>query len=115
MANNRLKRHKRIRRKVSGSSLKPRVSVYRSNKHIQVQLINDDTNVTLVGLSTKSVEKGTHTKSQQSQLLGELFAKKVLALEDGKYKTVVFDRGGYKYHGRIKAIADSLRENGLVF
>jgi len=116
MLNNRLKRHKRIRRKIKGTASKPRVAIYRSNKHMQIQLINDDTNTTLVGMNTASLKEGKKlTKTESSAALGKAFAKKVAETEKGKYKTVVFDRGGYKYHGRIKAIADSLRENGLVF
>ncbi len=115
MAMNRSKRHMRIRKKIAGTDSRPRLAVFRSNKHLQIQLINDEAHKTLLGMSTKVVAKDKAAKSELAKSLGAEFAKKVLELENGKYKQVVFDRGGYRYHGRVKALAESLRENGLVF
>lgn len=110
----RLVRHKRIRKKIFGTSSVPRVSIYRSNKHLMVQLINDDEKITICGMSTRGLNlRGT--KTEKARELGVLFAKKVLSIDNGRYKKVVFDRGGYKYHGRVKAFAEALRDNGLVF
>jgi large subunit ribosomal protein L18 len=111
MKNNRLKRHKRIRKSISGTLAKPRLSVFRSSKHIQVQLINDDSNTTLLGMGTVSI-KETSTKTNKAKELGKQFAQ---ALKSKKIEAIVFDRGGYKYHGRVKAVADGLRENGIKF
>lgn len=113
--NKRLRRHRRIRKKVSGTELRPRVAVFRSNKNMQAQLINDQLGKTLVGLSTIKILDSKKTKIQEAQELGKAFAKMVLELENGKYKKITLDRGGYQYHGRVKAFADSLREAGLEF
>jgi large subunit ribosomal protein L18 len=112
---NRQKRHKRIRRKISGTEAMPRLAVYRSNKHLEIQLINDDTRTTLVGMSTKSLKESKSTKTDKAIEISKLFAEKVKALENGKFTKIVFDRGGYMYHGRVKAIAETLRECGLIF
>lgn len=107
----RLRRHARIRAKISGTSTKPRMSVYRSNKTISVQLIDDTKGVTIC--SASSVElNATNNNVETSKLVGEAFAKKAIAagIED-----VVFDRGGFIYHGKIKALADAAREAGLKF
>ncbi|HHY71867.1 MAG TPA: 50S ribosomal protein L18 [Bacillus bacterium] len=110
----RKKRHARVRAKVSGTAERPRLNVYRSNQHIYAQLIDDVNKVTLASAST--VEKDVNLESTgniaAAQKIGELVAKR--ALEKG-VKEVVFDRGGYLYHGRIKALADSAREAGLEF
>ena len=106
------KRHYRVRTKVIGTTLRPRLSVYKSNKHIFVQVIDDEKNITLAGASTKIVKKDKMSKSDSSKALGEVIAKK--AIEKG-VTSVVFDRGGYKYHGRVKALANAAREHGLVF
>jgi len=111
----RLKRHKRIRKNVHGTEARPRLSVYRSNKNLQVQLINDEDGLTILGMSTKNLEKAKGTKSEIAKTLGLEFGKKVISMEKGKYKSIVFDRGGYKYHGRVKAFAEGLRESGLEF
>lgn len=115
----RIRRHRRIRDQIKGTSERPRLSVYRSNKHVYVQLIDDASNRTLIGISDKAVQsagqriKKEHlTKSQKSRTLGVLLAKKA---EEGKIKKVVFDKGGYAYHGRTKAIAQGAREGGLEF
>ena len=112
---NRFKRHKRIRQKVHGTDVKPRLAVFRSNKNIQVQLIDDNAEKTIIGMSTNTLKKTKLTKTQEAMELGKELGKKILDLEKGKYKTIVFDRGGYKYHGRVKALADGLRESGLSF
>jgi len=107
---NRKKRHTRIRSKIYGTETKPRLVVFKSLNNHYVQLINDDKGITLVGLSDIKDKKGT--KTERAKLLGEKIAK---AAKDKKITTCVFDRNGYKYHGRVKALADSARENGLKF
>ncbi|HIJ59068.1 MAG TPA: 50S ribosomal protein L18 [Nitrospirae bacterium] len=110
------RRHKRIRKKISGTEQRPRVSVRKSLKHIHVQIINDVIGHTLVSASTLSKEfsdiKTNKSNLKMATEVGKLIALK--ATEKG-IKSVVFDRGGYKYHGCIKALADSMRENGLNF
>lgn len=110
----RKKRHARVRRTVIGTAERPRLNVYRSNKNIYAQLIDDENSVTLASASTVdkevNVEKGGNTEAAKA--VGELVAKR--AIELGK-KSVVFDRGGYLYHGRVKALADAAREAGLEF
>lgn len=112
----RLKRHKRVRKKIHGTAQKPRLNVFRSLNHIYVQVIDDDTGVTLAAASTLDKElRGALEKTcniDAAKKVGELIAKR--ALEKG-IKDVVFDRGGYKYHGRVKALAEAAREAGLNF
>ncbi|REH75654.1 50S ribosomal protein L18 [Staphylococcus felis] len=109
----RLKRHARVRTKLSGTSEKPRLNVYRSNKHIYVQIIDDTKGVTLAQASTKdSGVEATSTKVEQATKVGEAIAK---AASEKGITAVVFDRGGYLFHGRVKALADAARENGLQF
>ncbi|RMG79505.1 MAG: 50S ribosomal protein L18 [Bacteroidetes bacterium] len=108
---NRIRR--RIRKKVRGTAVRPRLSVYRSNKEIYCQLINDDAGCTLAAASSrdKRVDKSL-TKVEQARQVGKILA------ENAKAKNivgVVFDRGGYLYHGRVKALADGAREGGLQF
>lgn len=103
----------RIRGKISGTAERPRLAVFRSNKEIYVQLINDVAGNTLAAASTRDKDFArTGTKSDQSKGVGLAIAKK--AAEKG-ISTVVFDRGGYLYHGRIKAVAEGAREGGLKF
>ena len=108
------KKHKSIRRKISGTAERPRLSVFRSLQNIFVQLIDDTTGNTLVSAST--IEKGAKIENgsnvEAAKKVGEAIAKK--ALEKG-IDTVVFDRGGYIYTGRVKALADAAREAGLKF
>ncbi len=108
----RKKRHNRVRNKLSGTAECPRLNVFRSNTHIYAQLIDDVAGVTLASASSKdeSVEKGI--KVEQAAAVGKIIAER--GLEKG-VKAVVFDRGGYLYHGRVKALAESARENGLEF
>ena len=101
----------RIRGKISGSAARPRLSVFRSNKQIYAQLIDDEKGHTLVAASSKGVEL-EGTKCEIAAKVGELVAKK--ALEAG-ITTVVFDRNGYLYHGRVKSLADGARNGGLKF
>ncbi len=111
----RTKRHRRIRKKVSGTNDRPRLSVYRSIKNIYAQLIDDENNVTLLSCSSQDKELRGKVKggdSESAARLGELVAKR--ARERG-IEQVVFDRGGYVYHGRIKALAEAARSNGLKF
>ena len=111
----RLKRHKRVRAKVKGTSEAPRLSVYRSLNHIYAQIIDDVKGVTLVTAATLSKElKGTFDESDkkaQAFAVGELIAKKALAK---KIEVVVFDRGGYLYTGRVASLADGARKGGLT-
>ncbi|MEI6463009.1 MAG: 50S ribosomal protein L18 [bacterium] len=108
----RLKRKVSIRKNVSGTALKPRLSIFRSNAHMFAQLIDDEASKTLVGLSDIKLNTKEAKKLETASLLGKEFAK--LAV-DKKISEVVFDRSGYKFHGRIKAFADSAREGGLKF
>ncbi|MGM0904306.1 50S ribosomal protein L18 [Mesobacillus maritimus] len=110
----RRKRHARVRSKVSGTAARPRLNVFRSNKHIYAQLIDDVNGVTLASASTmdKEVNLESTGNLDAAVKVGELVAKR--AVEKG-VSEVVFDRGGYLYHGRIKALADAARENGLQF
>ncbi len=109
----RAKRHARVRGKISGTSERPRLNVFRSNKNIYAQLIDDVAGVTLASASTLDKEvKADATKTEQAATVGELIAKRAVAA--GK-ANVVFDRGGYIYHGRVAALAEAARENGLEF
>lgn len=110
----RKKRHARVRAKLSGTAERPRLNIYRSNKNIYAQLIDDANGVTLASASTLDKELSLEStgNAEAAQKVGELIAKR--AVEKG-IKEVVFDRGGYLYHGRIKALADAARENGLQF
>lgn len=112
--NARKKIHYRIRKKVNGTAQKPRLNVFRSNKDIYAQLIDDENSQTLAFASSrdKDIAAQKITKVESSKLVGEAIARKVkeLGLEE-----VVFDRGGYLYHGRVKALADGAREGGLKF
>ncbi|XJZ27454.1 50S ribosomal protein L18 [Bacillota bacterium Lsc_1132] len=110
----RKKRHARVRAKLSGTSTRPRLNVFRSNKHIYAQIIDDMNGVTLASASTldKDLNLESSSNVEAAQKIGELVAKR--AVEKG-ITSVVFDRGGYLYHGRIQALADAARENGLQF
>jgi large subunit ribosomal protein L18 len=102
---------KRVRRKVSGTAERPRLAVFKSLRHIYVQLIDDANGRTLAAASTHEKDtKGANAASAKA--VGELIAQKA---KDKGVKQVVFDRGGYLYHGNIKALADAARENGLEF
>lgn len=106
----------RIRKKLKGTPERPRISVFRSNKHIYAQIIDDIAGRTLVAASTKSKELSDKLiglkKVQQAELVGQLLAQKAL---EANIQKVVFDRSGYKYHGRVKALAEGARKGGLIF
>lgn len=112
----RRKRHRRIRKKVFGTRERPRLNVFRSLQHIYVQLIDDWEGHTLVSASTIDMEIAPRldglTKKEQARVVGQVVAERALELG---IKRVVFDRGGYKYHGRVKALAEAAREDGLEF
>jgi large subunit ribosomal protein L18 len=110
----RCRRHLRVRRKVSGTAERPRLVVYRSLKHIYAQLVNDELGVTLLGVSDNSegLEADGGGKVGRAKGTGKLLAQKAKAAGIGK---VVFDRAGYRYHGRVQAVADGAREGGLEF
>jgi large subunit ribosomal protein L18 len=106
----RRRRHRRVRKKVSGTAQRPRLVVFRSDKHTYAQLVDDDAGYTLATVSSLKVVDGK--KTEKAAAVG----KQVAALAKDKGITrVVFDRGGYKYHGRVKAVAEGAREGGLEF
>ena len=108
----RKRRHNRVRNKISGTAECPRLNVFRSNTNIYAQIIDDVAGVTLVSASTQDKSIADGSKTEQAQAVGKLVAER--AQEKG-IKAVVFDRGGYIYHGRIKALAEAAREAGLEF
>lgn len=109
----RLKRHRRVRAKISGTAARPRLSVYRSTKHIYAQLIDDVAGVTLAAASSQDKDfSGNGGNKEGARMVGAAIAKKAA---DKGITEVVFDRGGYLYHGRVSELADSARENGLKF
>jgi large subunit ribosomal protein L18 len=110
----RYRRHLRVRRKVSGTGERPRLVVYRSLKHIYAQLVNDDLGVTLLGVSDRSegLQVDGAGKIGRAKGTGKLLAERAKA---AGIKQVVFDRAGYRYHGRVQAVAEGAREGGLEF
>ncbi|MGV2623026.1 50S ribosomal protein L18 [Halobacillus sp. ACCC02827] len=110
----RKKRHARVRKNVFGTAERPRLNVYRSNNHIYAQLINDEAQVTVASASTvdKGFDLDNTSNVEAAQKVGEMVAKRAI---DNGFKVVVFDRGGYLYHGRVKALAEAAREAGLEF
>jgi len=112
----RQRRHKRVRARVMGTAERPRLCVFRSLKHIESQIIDDTRGHTLVAASTRdpSVRQqlGDKDKSAQAAVVGEVLAERALA---AGIKNVVFDRGGYLYHGRVKSLAEAARKGGLEF
>ncbi len=107
------RRHLRVRRKISGTADCPRLCVYRSNSNIYAQIIDDDARNTIVSCSTLDKDiKTKHANKEAAKEVGTLIAKKAL---EKNIKTVVFDRGGYIYHGVVKELADAAREGGLQF
>ncbi len=108
----RVRRHARVRAKVSGTAEAPRLCVYRSNKNIEAQLIDDVKGVTLVASSSMSLKLENGSNIEAACKVGKDIAEKALAK---KIKKVVFDRSGYIYHGRVKALAEAAREAGLEF
>ena len=112
----RTRRHIRVRKKVTGTSARPRLCVYRSLRYIYAQVVDDSAGHTIVSASSVDPEVRTQvngkTKTESAEIIGALVAKR--ALSKGVNK-VVFDRGGYKYHGRVKVLADAARKTGLEF
>lgn len=110
----RLRIKMRVRKDISGTAERPRMSVFRSNKHIAVQIIDDVAGKTLVSASSLNKEIATKTvkKTEQAALVGGIIAKKAIEAGIGE---IIFDRNGFRYHGRVKALADSARKNGLKF
>lgn len=106
----RKRRHFRVRKKISGTETRPRLSIYRSNKHIYVQLVDDVNGHTLAAARSHEAVKGANTKAAEA--VGKLIAERALAIGINE---VVFDRSGYLYHGRIKALAEAARTAGLKF
>ena len=105
----------RIRKKITGTAESPRLAVYRSNKQIYVQVVNDQNGETILSASSKEKEVAAQTgikKIEQAKLVGKLLAAKC---KEKGIEQVVFDRSGYKYHGRVKSLADAAREGGLKF
>ena len=112
MRQRRLRRHKRVRKDVFGTAERPRLVVFRSNRGISAQLIDDTAGRTLAAASSLDLKGDKRTKSDQAAEVGKLLAEKA---KQANVKTAVFDRGGYLYHGRVKALADAVREGGLEF
>jgi large subunit ribosomal protein L18 len=112
----RTRRHIRVRKKVTGTSARPRLCVYRSLRYIYAQVIDDSAGNTIVSASSVDPEVRTQingkTKTESADIIGNIVAKRAL---DKGIKKVVFDRGGYKYHGRVKVLADAARKTGLEF
>jgi large subunit ribosomal protein L18 len=108
----RKRRHRRVRGRVEGTAARPRLAVYRSNKGIYAQVIDDDAGHTLAAASTGQLSTASGSKSEQAGEVGKLVAQRA---RDAGIERVVFDRGGYLYHGRVKALADGAREGGLEF
>jgi large subunit ribosomal protein L18 len=110
LTKDRAKRKKRVRGKISGTAKRPRLAVFKSSKYIYAQLINDDKKETIVEANTRNLKSGS--KLEKAQKVGEELAKKAAKK---KIKQVVFDRGGFRYHGRVKALAEGARKGGLKF
>ena len=108
----RIRRHARVRAKISGTAACPRLCVYRSNKNIEAQLIDDVKGMTLASSSSMGLKLANGSNIDAAKLVGKDIAEKALAK---KIKKVVFDRSGYIYHGRVKALAEAAREAGLDF
>jgi large subunit ribosomal protein L18 len=108
----RAKRHKRVRKHVVGTAERPRLAVFRSNRGIAAQLVDDTAGRTLAAASSLNVRNAKGSKSEQAAEVGKLLAENA---KKANIKVVVFDRGGYLYHGRVKALAEAAREGGLEF
>src|SRR5918997_5776339 len=108
----RLKRRRRVRAKVTGTAERPRISVFRSNRGVMAQLIDDEAGRTLAAVNWTESDLRSLSKMEQAKRAGELLAERAKA---AGIETAVFDRGGYRYHGRVKALAEGAREAGLNF
>jgi len=109
----RARRHARVRRKIVGTTARPRLAVYRSNRYIYAQVIDDSSGTTLAAASSQ--EQALRTKTLTTDTAGEVGKLLAERARQAGVDSVVFDRGGFKYHGRIKALADAVREGGLEF
>ncbi|MFN8184794.1 MAG: 50S ribosomal protein L18 [Candidatus Nanopelagicales bacterium] len=110
----RSRRHSRVRKKVTGTAQRPRLVVFRSTRHVEAQIVDDTAGRTLASASTMESDLRAHDgdKTAKAQAVGKLLGERA---KDAGVTTVVFDRGGYRYHGRIAAVADGAREAGLEF
>jgi len=111
----RIRRHRRVRKNIHGTAARPRLAVYRSNKHLSVQIIDDDAGVTLASASTLEADQrstGSGSSIESATRVGELIAERA---KDAGIDKVVFDRGGFAYHGRVAAVASAARQAGLEF
>lgn len=108
----RKKIHRRIRKNIHGTAVRPRLSVYRSNKAIYAQIIDDEKGVTLLSENSLPLAEGSLNKVDQAKEVGKKIAEKAKA---NGIDSIVFDRGGYLYHGRVKSLAEGAREGGLIF
>jgi large subunit ribosomal protein L18 len=111
----RIRRHRRVRKKIHGTAARPRLAVFRSNRHLSVQVIDDDAGTTLVAASTLEADQrsaGTGSSVEAAARVGQLIAERS---KTAGIEKVVFDRGGFAYHGRIAAVASAAREAGLEF
>ena len=108
----RQRRHRRVRGKITGTAMRPRLTVFRSNKGISAQLVDDDSGRTLAAASWQQLKKFKGSKTEQATEVGKLLAANA---KQAGIERVVFDRGGYLFHGRVKALAEAAREGGLQF
>jgi large subunit ribosomal protein L18 len=108
----RAKRVRRVRAKIHGTSKRPRLSVFRSNRYISAQLFDDDRGITILTVSDKQAKALKGTKTERAEAVGKLFAERA---KKKKVKSVIFDRGAYRFHGRVKAFAEGARAGGLKF
>lgn len=114
----RLRRHAKIRKRIMGTAARPRLIVFRSLSHIYAQLINDESKKVLAGASdmkAKGLPAGRHGKASKTEKAKQVGMEVAKIAQEKKIDQVVFDRNGYKYHGRVKALADGAREGGLIF
>ncbi|MDP3804914.1 MAG: 50S ribosomal protein L18 [Candidatus Omnitrophota bacterium] len=107
---NRIRRHKKVRAKISGTSSKPRIAVFKSNQYIYAQVVDDENGKTLLSVSDMEVKTGN--KSDKALKIGETLAAR---MKEKGLLEAVFDRGGFKFHGRVKSVADGLRSGGIKF
>lgn len=111
--NNKIQRQRRIRGKIQGTKNRPRLTIFRSNLYIYGQLIDDESKKTILGVSEKQLSlKEKLSKLEKAKQLGQFLAKKAL---EKKISSIIFDKGSYSYHGRVKALAEGVREGGLKF
>jgi len=106
------RRASRTRAKITGNAKRPRLSVHRTNRFIYAQLIDDEAMKTIAAVSSKQIKEGKRTKTEEANQLGESLGKKA---KDMGITNVIFDRGSYRYHGRVKALAEGARKSGLTF